>query len=245
MSPARLTIRRTLTELRSSYSTVTAAAGFLVASAALFTYGLCRAEGVAEPLTAIWAMSVAPLLPLVSAVFGMDVWSEERRSGRIELMLSAPVDEAAFVIGKFLGVWIAVMLLTAISAAVSFSALFYLSPVTLGNQPLHDFPPVFLLMAVQSLLWCAIAVASSACFNKGTVAALISIALGFALPRGIWAALAEWSEAGRAAFGVFPPDAQVTDAASGLLQVASTIEYLILTAAVLFVNFPTFIIIHI
>ena len=88
-----------------SHTTALALAGFLAAAAALLAFNLDAAEGSRVRLVPLWTVSVSPVLPLLSALLGMDVWSDERKTGRVELLLTAPVRERDLVLGKFLGVW--------------------------------------------------------------------------------------------------------------------------------------------
>ena len=105
MSPVRVTWSRTIGRARSLFSTGFAISGFLAASAALFAFRLDAAEGVSISVASVWASAVAPFLPALAAFLAMDVWSDELQSGRIELLLTAPVKEREYTLGKFLGVF--------------------------------------------------------------------------------------------------------------------------------------------
>ena len=83
MSPVRVTLRRTIGRLCNLYSTALVFAGFLAAVGALFAFNLTAAEGGDVPLVTIWTVSVSPILPVLASLLAMDVWSEERNSGRI------------------------------------------------------------------------------------------------------------------------------------------------------------------
>ena len=104
MSPVAVTFRRTVGRLRSQFPTALAAWLFMSAVAALFSLRLEAAEGTSASVVALWALSASALLPIASAFIAMDVWSDERRTGRIDLLLSVAVRERDFVVGKFLGV---------------------------------------------------------------------------------------------------------------------------------------------
>ena len=100
MSPVRVTWNRTIGRARSLFSTGFAISGFLAASAALFAFRLDAAEGVSISVASVWASAVAPFLPALAAFLAMDVWSDELQSGRIELLLTAPVKEREFTLGN-------------------------------------------------------------------------------------------------------------------------------------------------
>ena len=105
MSPIRVTWARTVAQLAKSRSTAFATAVFMAAANALLAFNLDAAEGKLLSLGAVWALSLSPVLPVLAALVSMDVWSEERRTGRIDLLLATSVRERDFVIGKFFGVW--------------------------------------------------------------------------------------------------------------------------------------------
>ena len=105
MTPVTVTCRRTLSRMRHLITTALAVGGFLAASAALFAFRLEAASGTRQALTTIWATSISPFLPVLAAFVAMGVWSEERASGRIDMLLSVCVRERDYAIGKALGVW--------------------------------------------------------------------------------------------------------------------------------------------
>lgn len=235
MSPVRVTWRRTIGMARDLYSTVLAAAGFLAACAALFAFNLADAEGTGVQLAAVWTVSVAPIVPVLSALLGMDVWSDERRSGRIDLLLSAPVRERDFVLGKFLGVWTMTILGILGFHLSTLVFLIFFAPRLLAEMPLAGFLPGFLALALQAGLWSAVAVMASAAFRHAAAAACTALAATAVLPRGAWYALLEWSRDGRTSLGVMPFDAHAFDMASGLFATGTVAAYLILTVTALFV----------
>jgi len=235
MSPIRVTWRRTIGRARSQYSTAMATAAFMAASAALFAFGLESAEGGRLSLAAVWTASVSPVLPVLAAIFGMETWSDERRSGRFETLLSSPVRERSFVLGKFLGVW--TMLLMSIGAfhLASMGYLAVCAPKLIEGMPTLGFLPGFLALALQGALWSAVSVAASAAFRSSAASACATAVLLSALPRGVWLALMSWAPQGRPAFGEMPIDAHALDMACGLVSSATVLTYLILTATSLFV----------
>jgi len=236
MSPVRVTLKRTIGLARDQYATAAALAGFLAVSAALFAYNLNSAEGGRLSLAAVWSVSVSSALPVLAAVLAMDVWSGERQSGRLLTLLSAPVRERDLVVGKFMGVWILLEAVMAVSLFATLGELGLVAPAALSGVRLAGFVPGFVLLSLQGALWCAVSVAMSALFRHGAVAALASVGLTFALPRGGWAALMAWASAGRPAFGEMPLDTHALDFASGVISSGVALSYLILTVMALFVT---------
>ena len=234
MSPVRVTVLRTLRRSRSLYAAAFAVAAFLAASAALFAFGLDSAEGSRLSVASVWAASLAPFLPALAAFLAMDVWSDERQSGRIELLLSAPVRERDLTLGKFVGVFVSLVSATLLSFLVTLAALRVSAPEALSGVGVFGFCPAFFALALQGALWCAVSVAASALFSHAAAAACASIALLVGIPRGGWAALLAWAPQGGPAFGEMPLDAQVLDMSSGLFSTGTVLSYVIMTAVALF-----------
>ena len=235
MTPVRVTWRRTLGLARSVYSTVLAAAGFFAACGVLFAFNLADAEGTGVSLAAVWTVSVAPVLPFFAALLGMDVWSEERRSGRMDLLLASPVRERDFTVGKFLCVWTMVLVGLIVFYMASLAALVVFAPRLLVDLPLMGFLPGFLALALQGALWSAVTVMASAAFRHVAAAAASAVGVMVAMPRGLWYALSTWSGEGHVAFGAMPLDAQAFDMASGLVSTGTVFTYLILIATANFI----------
>ncbi len=119
-------------ELRSAFESpvaYVAIALFVVVLPALFFFLGYPVGRV--PLPGLWEGGQASLivlfhwLPLLLALvvpaLTMGAWSEERRSGTEELLLTYPVRTGAIVLGKFLGAWILTLLM--VSLAVLSAAL--------------------------------------------------------------------------------------------------------------------------
>ncbi len=234
MSPVRVTVVRTLRRSRSLYTTAFSIAAFLAASAAHFAFGLDSADGSRLSVATLWAAAVAPFLPALAAFLAMDVWSDERQSGRIDLLLSAPVRERDLTFGKFVGVYISLVSTMVLSCLTTIAALRFSAPEALSGIGAFGFCPAFFALMLQGALWCAVSVAASAFFTRAAAAACASLMLLVGIPRGGWAALLAWAPQGRTAFGTMPLDAQVVDMSSGLLSVGTVISYIIMTAVALF-----------
>ena len=235
MSAVAVTCGRTIGRLRWLFSCALASAGFLAAAGATFAFSLEASEGGGLPLVAVWSTSVAPWLPLLAAFLGMDVWSDERQTGRIALLLSAPVHERDYVLGKFLGVWAMSLAMTAIFLVSSTAFLWFFARPALVSASAVDFLPALLMLALQSALWCAVSVATSTFFCHGAAAAFTSAMLTSVLPRGVWKGLLAWSKAGRTAYGEMPFDAHVVECASGVFPVYTCAAYVVVTLVFLFV----------
>lgn len=235
MSPVRATFARTVKRIQSQMSTAFAVGMFLAVSAVLFAFGLERAEGDQLSVAVIWAASVSPVLPALAALLAMDVWSGERQSGRIDLLLTVAVRERDYVIGKFFGAWAHLVFAVAFSLAATLCLLLRHAPSALEYVSLADFVSGFSILVLQGALWCAVSVAASAVFFHAAEAAVAVFLLTIAVPRGIWSAMIAWSDVGRETFGEMPLDAHAVDFSSGLISTGVPISYMVLTAFFLFV----------
>ena len=235
MSAVRITAFRTIGRARNVLSTGFAVAGFLSASALFFAYRLEAAEGLGLSVPVLWASSVALVLPALVALLTMDVWSEERLSGRMDGLLSLAVRERDFVIGKFFGVLTVTAGAVLLSLLGTFGTLFVLAPRALDGSGFVSFLIALAPLLVQSVLWCAVCVALSAMFRHAATVACAALLLTVVLPRGVWAGLMHWSPAERSLFGEFPLDAHVVDIASGIFPVGTLLTYFVLAGVALFI----------
>ena len=235
MSVVHVTCLRTVGRARNLLATSVAGGLFLAAVAALFSFNLEAAEGGRMPLAALWAVSASPVLPVLAALLGMGVWSDERQSGRTAVLLSTAVRERDLVLGKFAGVLALVMFFAALSLAGTLGMLFFIAPQAVEGSRALAFLPALLGIFVQAILWCAVSVAASALCTRGALAAALSVVLTVGLPRGLWKGLMAWSDKGRTAFGEMPFDAHVLDIASGVVPVGVVMAYLVLALVLLFV----------
>ncbi len=236
MSPVRVTIRRTIGRLMGLQSTFLSATAFFAACAALFAFNLEDAEGTRLSLAAVWTMSVSPILPVLAALLGMDVWSDERMSGRLDVLLSTPVRERDYVMGKFLGVWISSLLMISVFHIVCLVFLATFAPRLLSDVSLWAFAPGFFALVLQSAAWSAVVLAMSAACQRAATAACVTALLLAGFPRGAWLALMAWMPQGRMLLGDMPLDAHACDMALGLVSSATVASYILTTLAALFVS---------
>lgn len=234
MSGILVTARRTLGMLRSQYSTAFAMAAFLSVTAIRFSFLIDRAEGGHLDSVAVWALAVAPFLPALAAVLGMDVWSGERRSGRMAALLSVAVRERDFVFGKFLGVWLVLIAATAMSFVLTHVGLWFFVSSALSSVTLRTCALAGLILVVQGALWCAVITWTSAVSCHGAAAACGALLLTVALPRGLWEAVVAWVPQGRMAHADFLLDEHVLDMATGFFSLGGLLAYVLLIFLILF-----------
>ncbi len=236
MSPVRVTFRRTVSLARGLYTSVFAMAGFLSAAAALFALNIESAEGLRVNLVPLWTVSAAAPLPFLAAILGMDVWSEEIRTSRIDLLLTSPVRERDLVVGKFLGIWVLTVAGVLLFLASTLASLAIFAPRLAEGLSFASFLPGVFALALQGALWCAVTVAASSFFRYPAAAAAVSIAILSAIPRGAFLALKAWSGEGSASFGEMPLDAHAYDLSSGFVSTGTLAAYVLFTLAALFIS---------
>ena len=71
-----------------------------------------RGGGILEPIVAEYIFSIYPVIVqmFIVPVLTMRLLSEEKRTGTLEVLMTAPVNEISVVVGKFLACWIFYML---------------------------------------------------------------------------------------------------------------------------------------
>lgn len=235
MTPATITFKRTIGMARNLYSTALSVGGFLAGVAVLFAFNLERAEGGNLSLAAIWTVSVSPLLPALAAFLAMDVWSDERLTGRIDVLLSSAVIERDYVVGKFFGVFLMTMLASAFSLCASLCELYYFAPSIVKSYNFLEFFPGLFALMLQGALWSSVATMMSASFSHAAASACASLVALIAIPRGLWAALIAWSTGGGSTYGELPFDAHALNISSGLYDLGTITSYVILTFVMLFI----------
>lgn len=76
---------------------------FLAACGATFMAGVMRNLGGSEPLSTLLVASTVIWLTALVTVITMRLFAEERKSGTLETLMTAPVLEREIVLGKYLG----------------------------------------------------------------------------------------------------------------------------------------------
>lgn len=153
-------------ELRGYFNSAIAViflAAFLVATMYLFFWHeKFFARGIAD-LRPLFAWMPQLLIIIVSAL-AMRLWSEERRAGTLEVLLTLPVERWKLVLGKFL----AGMVLIAVGLALTLGL-----PITISMMGHLDWGPViggYLATLLLAAAYLAIGMCISAATSNGIVA---------------------------------------------------------------------------
>ena len=167
-------------------------------------------------------------LLLIPPALTMRTFSEEKRTGTIELLLTAPVSDAQVVVAKFLGAWLAFSALWMVTLAF-FIGLRCLTP--------FDWAPILMGYLGTALLGAAFVsvgiLASSLTRNQVISAVLAFVVCLCVFSIGILDAFAHNPEASRALqyLSLFE---HVRDFSRGILDTRPLVLYLSLTVICLF-----------
>ncbi len=234
MRTLRVIARRAFGRLWASSTTFFAAACFYALSGGLFAFVLLRGDGGTTPVEALWAVSAMPFLPVLAALLTMRLLADARASGRLELLLAAPVLEREIVLGVYLGVVAMNALVVLGSLVVPLVILPFCAPALAGTVSLLSILPAVCALLMQSLLWCAVGLLASAFFRHAAVAAFASLLLMLALPHAAFELATVWSPILRMKLASMPFEAHIVDFATGLVTLSTFVFYGALTGFALF-----------
>ncbi len=234
MRTVLLVFARTFGRLAPSPTTAVAVAGFLALAGGSFARALFCGDGGSTPVAALWAVGAVPFLPVLAALLTMRLIADERSSGRLELLLVAPVRERDVVLGKLVGAFAVLAFAVCLYLLVPLVILPFTAPALRGALALGEFLPAMFALLLQGLLWCATGLLASACFRHAAAAAFTSLLLVLALPYALFAGATAWAPVLRARYAAVPFEAHIVDLSTGLVAFATLVFYLALTAFAVF-----------
>ena len=234
MNAVTATWLREIRTFQSAFSCGVPTAAFLVACGWTFTVMLRNNEGSVLQIQSVWGLSVAPWLPILSAVLTMRLFAEERSTGMIDLLMASPIRERDLVIGKFLSAMTVVAFTLGFSLAVPLLLLPTLSVPLLGNMRAVAFAATFLIVFMQASAWCAAGTMVSVLFRSQAAAAVSSLILCSGIPIAVYAAILAWMPDARAEVPWMPLLVHVYDFSTGLFSTSVIALYAATTAFFLF-----------
>ncbi len=145
---------------------------YLGATAFTFWIAAFRNEGRPEPIALLLFGSVMFWMPILVTVVAMRLFVEEKRSGTIETLLTAPVTELEIVLGKYAGAL--TFLLLAVAPTLSYAFILErLSPtLTLHNLDLGALLGGGIATALVTSAFLAVALVVSLTTRNQIVAAI-------------------------------------------------------------------------
>jgi len=135
--------------------------------------GMQLPQGVEFPLSHVYGLWFVVLLVVLAPVLTMRLFAEERRSGTMEMLMTAPVTEAEVTVGKYLAA-------LAVYVAMLLPTLIYLRILeALGDRPLDPGPVLgtWLGIVLIGMLFLAMGTFASALTRNQIIAAVVGVAL--------------------------------------------------------------------
>ncbi len=234
MTAVQVTWLREVRAFRGAFSCCVPVAAFLAVSGWTFVMLLRHHEGSVLQVQSIWGISVAPWLPILSAVLTMRLFAEERSTGMIDLLMASPIRERDLVVGKFLSAMTVIGIAVALSLLVPMVVLPALSVPVRGSVRAVAFAVTFLILFLQASAWCAPGTMVSAFFRNQAAAAVSSLVLCSGLPVAVYAVILAWVPSVRMEMAWMPLLVHVYDFSTGLFSTAVIALYATLTVFFLF-----------
>ena len=234
MTAIQVTWLREVLAFRGAFSCGVPVAAFLSACGWTFVMMLRRDEGSVLQIQSIWGLSVAPWLPILSAVLTMRLFAEERSTGMIDLLMASPIRERDLVIGKFLSAMTVIAVTLALSLIVPMLVLPMLSLPVQSTVRGVAFAATFFILFLQASTWCAAGTMISVFFRNQAAAAVSSLVLCSGVPIVVYAAILAWIPSVRAEVAWMPLLVHVYDFSTGLFASSVIALYVMTTIFFLF-----------
>ena len=234
MSATYVTWLREVRAFRSAFSCGVPVAAFLAVCGWMFVITLRNNEGSILQIQSIWGLSVAPWLPILSAMLTMRLFAEERSTGMIDLLMSTPIRERELVFGKFFSSVTVAAVAVALSLVVPLMILPMLATPLQGTASALAIASTFGILLLQASAWCAAGTMISVLFRHQAAAAVSSLVLCCCVPIAVYAAILAWVPGVRAEMAWMPLLLHVYDFSTGLFSTSVVGLYLMLTGFFLF-----------
>ena len=122
---------------------------------------------------------VAVILGLLAFLFTFDAVCGEREAGMLKLIMSYPLSRSEFLLGKYLGAWITLMLPTALACLASLLVVGYAAHAEFGPQEFIRIGLMFLFYAIYLSLMLLAGLVISSAFQRSSLALVFSTFVWF------------------------------------------------------------------
>lgn len=231
---------RTFGRLAGQITTSFSVAVFLAAAGSLFALGLFAAEGKLVSTTSVWAISIVHVLPVLAALVTMRLWTDYGVAGLQELDLVAPVPERMFAIGRFLAAYAVVALAVLLSMSIPLVMLPRFTSSLSTELSAVRFMPALVAVLILAVPATAVGSMFGACIRRAAPAAVVTVAVTYALPYALYRSMMTWSPAARMRFAESPILAHVADAADGFFSVGAAVAMLAFAGFALYATSKAF-----
>jgi ABC-2 type transport system permease protein len=228
MGKVLLLTRREISSYFVSPIAYVAMALFLVVSGFFFALADFR-PGAPAAMRSIFEIMMV-ILVFVLPIVTMRSLSEERRSGTIESLLTAPVTDTQVVLAKFLGSWLFYL------AMLAPTVLYVLLLATFGNPEYGPVASGYLGLALLGAMYVAVGLFASSLTSNQVIAAVtgfvILIVLAMLAPWIATVAPAPW----RTIVSTASVRTHYTDFSQGVVDLAHVVYFVVVTAYALFLT---------
>jgi ABC-2 type transport system permease protein len=206
---------------------------FLLTTSGTFMVGVLRNIGGNEPLASLLFEAVFLWLPILLTVVSMRLFAEEKRSGTIETLMTAPVTDTQVVLGKYAGALTFILLVGFLSLSPAF-ILARLSPgIDLVDVDLGSVAGGGAILVLVSALLLAVGLLVSLMTKNQVVSAICTLcAIWLVLMVGWLLSLIPGSP--RHLTDYLSITRHIDDFARGSVELSLIVMYLSSTAFVLF-----------
>jgi len=234
MNPVRVVFGRTMGRLLPSFTAMGSVAAFVAAASVSFFSAI--GHGGTSPVAALWATAAVPWLQVLAAFATMRLIAEDKLSGGMDLILTAPVREQSIVLGKYLGAWTLSAAALLLYLVVPVFLLPHFAPSFSPMPELLDFMPAVAALLFQAALWNAVGILASASCRQPAAAAAATLAVIMAFPWAAWRVALAFSPTLRTAFPDHPFLANAYDLSTGFISLDVLAFYFGFTTVALFVS---------
>jgi ABC-type transport system involved in multi-copper enzyme maturation permease subunit len=122
---------------------------------------------------------VGVILGLLALLFTFDAVSGEREAGTLKLMMSFSLPRSEFLLGKFLGAWVALMLPTALACVLSLMVMGAVAHVHFGGPEFIRIGLIFAAYAVYLSVLLLVGLVTSSFVRRSSIALVFSTFIWF------------------------------------------------------------------
>ncbi len=130
------------------------AAVFVSATGWTFLQAVKTKSGSDEPVVLILLVAILLWLPILITVISMRLFAEEKRSGTIESLMTAPVSEIAVVSGKYLSA----LLFCWVATTPALASVYWLAKVSPGIESVDHYAIVGGSTILSLVIACCVAI---------------------------------------------------------------------------------------
>ncbi len=209
------------------------AAVFVAATAWTFLQAVKAKVGTDESIVLILVVAILLWLPILVTVVCMRLFAEEKRSGTIEPLMTAPVSEVAVVLGKYASA----LLFSWIVTAPALASVYWLARVSPGIEAVDHLAVVGGATILALVIACCVAIGLFvSLLTRNQIVAAICCFTAICLPFFVKALAGATPFLMDSVVEYVSLEAHVTGFAGGGIELQVVVLYLSVTALMLFAS---------